>query len=151
MQVENITTKIFDKNSEMMLAFPLIKQMYPKLDIVAYKENINEMTEGGNYKMLAVFMDENLVGITGFWMLRRFYCGRYIQIGNMVVDANKRGAGIGRVILQKIEEIARENNCHKIILDSYTENKKSHSLYFREGFFVEGLHFMKNLTDYDLR
>jgi hypothetical protein len=30
-------------------------------------------------------------------------------------------------------------------LDSFIGNKKSHSLYFREGFFIRGFHFMKEL------
>ena len=37
-------------------------------------------------------------------------------------------------------------NCEKIVLDSFTENKKSHTLYFKEDFHIRGFHFMKDLS-----
>jgi ribosomal protein S18 acetylase RimI-like enzyme len=73
------------------------------------------------------------------------YCGRYIQLSSFIVDEEKRGSGIGKKILREVEKIGKKLNCEKIILDSFTENKKSHALYYREDFYIRGLHFMKNL------
>ena len=76
------------------------------------------------------------------------YCGRYLQISNLVVDKDFRSLGVGENILKYFEEKALKINCNKIVLDSYIENKKSHNLYYRLGFYVRGFHFMKDITPF---
>lgn len=141
-----IKIKEFTTKAEIMLGFPIIHQLYSKMDEKTYASYIDEMLEGNNYHMIGAYDEKNkLVGVASYWILTRFYCGRYIQIGNMVVDKNCRSRGIGAQLLKFVEDKGREKGCQTFILDSYTENKKSHKLYFNEGFFVEGLHFMKKL------
>ena len=141
----NITIKAFNTKEEVMLGFSIIHQLYSKMSRESYAEYLDEMMQGNNYNMIAAYDGDKLVGVASYWVLTRFYCGRYIQIGNMVVDKDCRSQGIGNKLLNYIEKKGRELGCKKYILDSYTENKKSHKLYFNEGFYVEGLHFMKDL------
>ena len=142
---QKIIIKDFKTKEELMLGHPIISQLYPKIDIDQYSKYLDEMMEGNNYNMIGAYIDGKLVAVASYWVLTRFYCGRYIQIGNMVVDKDIRSKGIGSKLLAYVEQKGRERGCGKFILDSYTENKKSHKLYFNEGFFVEGLHFMKDL------
>jgi GNAT superfamily N-acetyltransferase len=147
--MENIAQKVSLKDlntkEEMLLAYPIIKQRYPHINLDAFDKQISEMIEMNDFKIIAAFLDEEIVGIAGYWILRMLYCGRYIQVSSFIVDEEKRGFGIGKKILQKIEKIGKELNCEKVVLDSYTENKKSHSLYFSENFHIRGFHFMKDL------
>ena len=140
-----IEIRNFDNVEAMMQAFPLTNQLYPKMDIGTYRANIIEMAAMNKFRMIGAFYEGKLVGVSGYWVLRMLYCGRYLQVSNFVVDADKRSLGIGSKILQHLEKIARELDCQKFVLDSYTENKKSHPLYFGEGFYVRGFHFMKDL------
>jgi len=103
------------------------------------------MMARNNFKMVGAFLGDKLVGVSGYWILRMLYCGRYIQVSSFIVEEEKRGLGIGQKILKELQKIGRELGCEKIILDSFTENKKSHPLYFREGFHIRGFHFMKDL------
>jgi ribosomal protein S18 acetylase RimI-like enzyme len=95
--------------------------------------------------MVAAFLDEKMVGVCGYWVFLMLYCGRYIQASNLVVDRETQSRGIGKKILEHLEIIGKKLACEKIVLDSYTENKRSHPLYFREGFHIRGFHFMKDL------
>jgi GNAT superfamily N-acetyltransferase len=52
---------------------------------------------------------------------------------------------VGKKILNYLEKKARDLDCEKMVLDSYVENKRSHPLYFREGFYIRGFHYMKDL------
>ena len=140
-----ITIKEFKTKAEIMLGYPIIHQLYDKMSEETYANYIDEMTKGDNYHMIAAYHDKNLVAVAGYWILTRFFCDRYIQIGNMVVDKEHRSKKIGAKLLKYVENKGKEAGCKKYILDSYTENKKSHKLYFKEGFFVEGLHFMKDI------
>lgn len=130
----------------MIETFPLINQMYKKMDYKSFEVAIDEMILNNNYKMVAGFIDNKLVAVSGYWIARMLYCGRYLQPSNLVVDENFRGQGIGKKILNYLENKARNLGCDKMVLDSYTENKKSHSLYFNEDFYIRGFHFMKDLV-----
>ena len=140
-----VVIKKLDNLEDMMSAYPLISQMYDKMDFPTYKSYVEEMVATNDFKMVAAFLDEKMVGVSGYWVFIMLYCGRYLQVSNLVVDREKRSLGVGKKILAYLEEKAKKLDCQKIVLDSYTENKKSHSLYYREGFYIRGFHFMKDL------
>ncbi len=141
----NITIQKLNSKSEILSAFPVIRQRYENLSLENYEAQISEMIAMNDFKMIGAFIGDEIVGVCGYWVLRMLYCGRYLQLSSFIVDEEKRGEGIGKKILDEMEKIGKELRCEKIILDSFTENKKSHSLYFREGFHIRGFHFMKNL------
>ena len=140
-----LITDLETKNS-MLEAFPLIHQIYKKMDYKAFEIALDEMILNNNYKMVAGYIDDKMIAVSGYWIARMLYCGRYLQASNLVVDENFRGRGAGKQILNYLENKARDLGCDKMVLDSYTENKKSHSLYFGEDFYIRGFHFMKDLT-----
>lgn len=142
----DIVIKDLETKNMMMEAFPLIHQMYKKMDYKGFEGALDEMILNNNYKMVAGFHDEKMIAISGYWIARMLYCGRYLQASNLVVDKNFRGNGVGKKILNYLENKARKLGCDKMVLDSYSENKKSHSLYFGEDFYIRGFHFMKDLT-----
>ncbi len=143
--VEEITIKELNNLDEMMLAYSIIKQRYREITLDDFQIQISEMIVMNDFKMIGAFLNDEIIGIAGYWVLRMLYCGRYIQVSSFIVDEEKRGFGIGKKILNEIEKIGKKLNCEKMVLDSFTENKKSHSLYFKEDFHIRGFHFMKDL------
>ena len=115
------------------------------MDYKTFEVALDEMILNNNYKMVAGYVDDKIVAVSGYWIARMLYCGRYLQVSNFVVDENFRGRGVGKKILNYLENKARNLGCDKVVLDSYTENKKSHSLYLNEDFYIRGFHFMKDL------
>ena len=115
------------------------------MDYKAFEIALDEMILNNNYKMVAGYIDNKMIAVSGYRIARMLYCGRYLQACNLVVDENFRGRGVGKKILNYLENKARNMGCNKMVLDSYTENKKSHSLYFNESFYIRGFHFMKDL------
>jgi len=142
---EEITIKEMNNLDEMMLAYSIIKQRYREITLNDFQNQISEMIAMNDFKMIGAFLNNEIIGIAGYWVLRMLYCGRYIQVSSFIVDEEKRGFGIGKKILNEIEKIGKKLNCEKMVLDSFTENKKSHSLYFKEDFHIRGFHFMKDL------
>ena len=138
----------FNSVKEMESVFFLVKQSQTKLDINNYKEMLSEMISNNNYKMAIISYDKKIIAVAGYFVMTMLYCGRYLQISNLVVDKDFRSLGVGEIILKYFEEKALKINCNKIVLDSYIENKKSHNLYYRLGFYVRGFHFMKDITPF---
>ena len=137
--------KSLKTTQEIIPTLSLLNQMYPGITPQEYRKAIEEMTQNNGYKMLAVYSEGELVAICGFWILRMFYCGKYLQISNLVVDENCRGQNIGAKILEYFENYAKDQGCDHITLDSYIDNTRSHEFFKKQGFYVRGLHFMKKI------
>lgn len=132
-------------DKEMVEAFDVVKYMYDKMSAKEYEKLVLEMVDRNDYKMVGAVLGDKVVGVAGYWIFAMLYCKRYIQVSNLVVNPDYRGKSIGKKILRYIESIGKENDCEQIVLDSYYQNKKSHSLYFGEGYHIRGFHFMKKV------
>src|SRR3989338_4398757 len=119
-----IKIKELNSKNEMLSAFPLVNQMYEKMSAEKFSAALDEMIMRDNYKMVAAFDGEKMIGVSGYWISYMLYCGRYLQCCNFVVDKSARKKGIGGKILNYLEEKACKAECNKFVLDSYTENKK---------------------------
>jgi ribosomal protein S18 acetylase RimI-like enzyme len=63
-----------------------------------------------------------------------FNARRLINIHDIFVDSAVRGAGIGRMLLERIEAKARELNCCRITLEVREDNRVARGLYRKVGF-----------------
>jgi GNAT superfamily N-acetyltransferase len=57
----------------------------------------------------------------------------WAAVTNVVVDAKYRGQGIGKQLLAKAGDIAREQRCYKIVLSSNIARKDAHDFYRHLG------------------
>lgn len=106
------------------------------------------LADYSNYKLVGAFAGGTLIGVAGAWVATKIWCGRYLEIDNLVVAPAQRSAGIGSLLIRHLEALARERDCNIIVLDSYTANHPSHRLYHRLGFEIWGFHFAKPVGDW---
>jgi len=144
-EIPEIIIKKLNNRAEIALTFPILIQHHQHINEVDFLKAVDEILAEENYQMIAAYINEEVVGIAGYWVLTRFYSGKYVQVGNMVVDEKRRNLGIGKKILDFIEVEGKRQGCQHFILDSRLDNKKSHDFYLREGFEVMGYHFMKDI------
>ena len=129
---------------EMLPSYPLIRHLTPSLSEGTYSRYLRRMI-GHNYFQVAVLRNNELIGVSGYWLLTKLYSGPYLEIDNFVVDEAYRDKGIGKMILDWLEQEAIDNHCAVMMLDAYVENHPAHKFYFRHGFIVKGFHFLKQL------
>lgn len=101
-----------------------------------------------HYQLVGAYLGNRLVGVAGAWIATKIWCGKYLEIDNLVVDPEVRSAGVGTLLIQRLESLARENGCKIITLDSYSSNHPSHRLYHRLGFEIWGFHFVKPIGNW---
>lgn len=106
------------------------------------------LADHSHYELIGAFSGERLVGVAGAWIATKIWCGRYLEIDNLVVDPAHRSSGIGSLLITHLEVIARERDCRIIVLDSYAANHPSHRLYHRLGFEIWSFHFIKPIGDW---
>ncbi len=142
---QKITIKEIKSPEEMLQQFPLLKQLNPHLQKDDCQKMFPQMIKNG-YRMIGAFDGKNCVGISGFWVNTKIWCGKYIEADNLVVDQNYRSSGIGKILMEWISNEGKKLNCQVSVLDSYVSNEKSHRFYFREGYIIRGFYFYKELN-----
>ncbi|MBK8226696.1 MAG: GNAT family N-acetyltransferase [Flavobacteriales bacterium] len=127
---------------EMLPHLNLIQQLTPSLTIAEYRSLLEAMVPH-RYAMLAAFEGDACLGLSGYWIGHKLYCGRYLEIDNFVVDAKHRSHGIGQLLMDELIRIAQREGCVRVMLDAYLENTAGHRFYERHGFAKRGYHFIK--------
>lgn len=64
----------------------------------------------------------------------------------LVTDADARGLGVGRMLVEELERWASSNGCARISLTSAEHRTDAHAFYPRCGFPYTGRRFSKNLA-----
>lgn len=136
--------KILTNKAEMLPIFPLFSQLNATVAAEDYAAMLDDMLAHG-YRMLVVFEKKEAVGLSGFWVTTKFYSGKYLELDNVVVAQTHRSAGIGKLMCDFLEKLARAEGVKTLMLDAYLENVKAHAFYEREGFSKRGYHFLKTI------
>lgn len=131
---------------EMLPHLPIIRELYPKLDLESYKKMLENMISC-DYAQVAVFVEDKCIAISGYWLGTKLWCGPYLELDNVIVCKEARGTGAGKLIQQYLEEKAKTLRCNIMALDAYTNNFKAHRFYYNQGYAPKGFHFVKILNE----
>ena len=113
-----------------------------------HKENLvalikNQQSEG--YHLLYIEDSGQVVAIVGYRIFSMLYLGKQLYIDDLSTLESARGKGFASQLLNHIFEIAKQNNCNSVQLDSGPSRQVAHKLYFNEGFTITSFHFGRNL------
>lgn len=139
MQLIEITTK-----KQMLEQLQIIQHLYSDFTLEKYESLLDEMLPI-NYKQLIVKENEETIGLAGFWIASKLWCGRYLELDNVIVHPNYRSKGIGKIMTDYLVQKAIENDCTMAVLDAYTTNYAAQKFYINHGFVPKGFHFVKHL------
>ena len=135
--------------SDLAAAAELLALLNPETPTEVVSDRLTViMADHPHYQLIGAFVAGDLVGVAGAWLATKIWCGRYLEIDNLVVRPDLRSDGIGSGLIQHLEDVAREWDCKVVVLDSYTANHPSHRLYHRLGFEIWGYHFVKSVGDW---
>jgi len=127
----------------------LLATLNPDTPLPLVRERLETiLAEHPHYHLVGAFAGDALAGVCSAWIATKIWCGRYLEIDNLVVDPEQRSGGIGTLLIQHLEALGRERDCKILVLDSYTSNHPSHRLYHRLGFEIWGFHFIKPIGDW---
>ena len=131
----------FIPEKEIKSIIPLVKVLNG-LDESILLQRLEVMMQN-NYQCIGVYDQEKLVGISGIWTLTKFYIGKHLEPDNVVILPEYRNKGIGELMMQWIDNYAKEQNCDAIELNAYIENEKGIEFWKKAGYYIRGHHFQK--------
>lgn len=87
-----------------------------------------------------------IIGMISFVILDRLNQSRSeFWIPELVVSEEFRNQGVGKLLVEKCESIARTQKCYRIRLESRSDRTSAHSFYAKIGFRQVALAFEKKL------
>lgn len=137
MQIKEIQTK-----EEILQTFVVLKQIYENLPEKTYILDVQNIMKNG-YKMAGVFENEICLGVVGFRITEKLQFGKVLEIEDFMIDRNKRGIGIGKMLIRHIDWQAMKFQCKTTIGNLKTIRQESQKIFAREKFLLDGFLFKK--------
>ena len=131
---------------EMLANIEVMRFLYPTFTVEKYESYLLEMIPH-NYKQVAVFENEICVAVSGFWSGTKLWSGKYIEIDNFIVHPDHRSKGLGKMMTDYVDALAKKTGCTMIVLDAFTGNFTAHRFYYNQGYVPKGFHFLKILNE----
>ncbi len=120
----------------------LHRQLRPALD-ADYPAQMERMF--GEGARLVQLVDEGEVRAIGLWrVFETTYCGRRLEIEDLVSSEAHRSRGYGAALLRWFDARAVELGCPTTTLHSGIHRDRAHRFYFREGFHILAFHFSRS-------
>ncbi|HYC75639.1 GNAT family N-acetyltransferase [Brevundimonas sp.] len=119
----------------------LHRQLRPALE-ADYPAQIERLF--GEGARLAQLVDEGEVRAIGLWrVFETTYCGRRLEIEDLVSSEAHRSRGYGAALLRWFDARAVALGCPTTTLHSGVHRDRAHRFYFREGFHILAFHFSR--------
>ena len=124
----------------------VMRFLYPTFTVEKYESYLVEMIPH-NYKQVAIFENDICVAVSGLWSGTKLWSGKYLEIDNFIVHPDHRSKGIGKMMTDYVDALAKETGCTMIVLDAFTGNYTAHRFYYNQGYVPKGFHFLKILDE----
>ena len=107
------------------------------VDVESVKRQIERLTNHKNQHIIIGYEDEKTRKIIGFvhaQMYESFYSDLGLNILGLAVNPDFQGRGIGKKLMNKLEEYAVDNNISFIRLNSAMKREEAHNFYEHIGY-----------------
>jgi len=137
----NNSKRIFELLAELDRPSPKDIEGYRK-----FKTLIDNHIDSNNpyNAILVAIVGSEIIGLVSYVLLDRLnQRSREFWIPELVVSRVYRNQGIGKLLIQKCESIAKRKHCYRMRLESGNDRIKSHQFYKKMGFKQIALTFAK--------
>lgn len=121
--------------------FALLEPAVPVADVI--ERSLRMRTLG--WQCLGCFEGERLIAMAGYIERIHLYAGSVLYVENVAVLPDRRGEGLGQVLMDTLAELARARGCSSLTLDAYASNGPARAFYERLGYEPRGIHYVYDL------
>jgi ribosomal protein S18 acetylase RimI-like enzyme len=98
------------------------------------------------YRLFVAQAEQQVVGFAGVYLAHALeFDATYGRLIGLAVDESFRGQGIGRMLLERIEDWLGEQQAAMLVITSGLHRKQAHRFYQALGYRKTGLRFMKQI------
>ncbi|BAP31178.1 uncharacterized protein CHSO_2141 [Chryseobacterium sp. StRB126] len=106
----------------------------------------NLLQDPDEYLTVAEDTEGNVVGFISIHIIPQIALrGDFARISYFSVDENYRSSGIGKILEEYCEQVARKRNCDRIELHCNFHREQAHRFYYRQGYTESPKYLLKKL------
>ena len=135
------------KSEDSQAICDLLRQMgYPQ-PLALIQEKFELLHNDANSQILIAEEEDKIYGFLSLYFIPQIALeGDFAKICYLCVDENIRSKGIGHLLLQQAEQLARQRGCDRMELHSGEQRTLAHQFYLREGYVDAPKYFRKKLN-----
>lgn len=125
----------------------LLKQMgYPQ-PLTLIQEKFEILHSDPKSQILIAEEEDKVCGFLSLYFIPQIALkGDFAKVCYLCVDENIRSKGVGHLLLQQAEQLARQLGCDRMELHSGEQRTLAHQFYLREGYVDAPKYFRKKLN-----
>lgn len=109
-------------------------QLGYKVEKKTIQERLTDIIDNTDCCVFVALENEKIIGwIHGFYS-RRLESNAFVEIGGLVVDANYRKKGVGKLLADQIQKWSIIRKCEKVRVRCNTVRTETHVFYQKIGF-----------------
>lgn len=144
--MKDIRFELIDPLENLERVLYLLNLLNPEMTSDTIEKLLHQMSQLPNYRCFGLFEGKKLIGISSGWTTVRIYCGKQLELDNVIIDSKIQSKGFGNYFIDKIKQWALANEYQSIGLNTYVQNTRSHKFYYNQNFKVLGFHFEYKLS-----
>lgn len=133
-----------DSDADIARCFPVMAQLRPHLERVAFVDTVRRQGDGG-FVLAYAEVNGVIEAVAGFRLIDNLVGGRVLYVDDLVTDAAARSRGHGAALLDWLAERARGAGCQFLELDSGVQRFDAHRFYFVKRMHISAYHFRLKL------
>lgn len=141
-ELQNYLVDIDDWHTQVML---------PEYRDIMFEIDINKV-KSQNGRIYLALKENNIIGlIIGVIAIKDEVdkltndCARTGEVLELVISNSMRGTGVGKLLLLKMEEYFKSNDCKRINIEVFGPNKKGLNFYIKNDYVVRDFVVSKNI------
>jgi phosphinothricin acetyltransferase len=103
--------------------------------------------KGPRHPVIVVEDGDHVIGWASLNQFNPRETYRHVVDLSIYVERGDRGKGVGKVMLARLIELAREQRFHKMVLSAFPDNAGGMALYERMGFRTVGIYKEQGMLD----
>lgn len=136
--------KIAETDHEIENCFDVMSELRPHLRREGFLPLVRHMqTEG--FQLAYIEDQGRVVAVAGFRIFTNLFMGKNLYVDDLVTLESGRSQGYGETMLNWLRDLALEQHCQFLHLDSGTHRHRAHKFYLNQGLKIASYHFSQEL------
>ena len=131
-------------DAEIGSCWAVMSKLRPHVPWEGFVERVRRQGAMG-YRLLYLEEGGAVRAVAGFRVCECLAWGRFLYVDDLVTASTHRSRGLGGRLLERLEEISREEGCAELHLDSGVQRTDAHRFYRAAGMEPGFLHFVRRV------
>ncbi len=133
------------KETEIANVYELLKELRTTITKEEFAEIYHEARKADHFTFYGYYINNECVGLMGLRYLHDYVHKHHLYIDDLVVKKDYRSQGVGAILLEFAEDLARAKSCTGLRLCTGLDNQAGIRFYERENWAARAVAYKKKV------